>query len=63
MARSLEELKKQYNIVSHGQSLRGGGPGSRGKIKGKPKDIGKTVSRLLSYVGKYKFRLILVLSA
>ena len=60
MARSLEELKKQYNVVSHGQSLRGGGPGSHGKIKGKPKNMGKTVSRLLSYVGKYKFRLMLV---
>ena len=60
MARSLEELKKQYNSVSHGESLRGGGPGSRAKAKGKPKNMGKTVSRLLSYVEKYKFRLILV---
>jgi len=62
MARSLEELKKQYNSVSHGQSLRGGGPGHRHgpRAKGKPKNIGKTVKRLLSYVGKYKFRLILV---
>ena len=62
MARSLEELKKQYNSVSHGQSLRGGGfgrgPGPRGK--GKPKNVGKTVKRLLSYVGKYKFRLAFV---
>ena len=65
MARSLEELKKQYNSVSHGQSLRGGfgrghgpGPGPRGK--GKPKNVGKTIKRLLSYVGKYKFRLVLV---
>ena len=62
MARSLNELKKQYNSVSHGQSLRGGGPGNRHghKAKGKPKNDGKTISRLLSYVGKYKFRLILV---
>ena len=64
MARSLEELKKQYNSVSHGQSLRGGpgmgrGPGPR--AKGKPKNTAKTIKRLLSYVGKYKFRLILVL--
>ena len=58
MARNLEELKKQYNSVSHGESLRGGGPGNRHghRAKGKPKDIGKTVGRLLSYVGKYKFR-------
>ncbi len=63
MARSLEELRKQYNSVSHGTSLRGGGPG-RGpgpRGKGKPKEMGKTVKRLLSYVGKYKFRLLLVL--
>jgi ATP-binding cassette subfamily B protein len=62
MARSLNELKKQYNSISHGQSLRGGGPGNRHghKAKGKPKNMGKTISRLLSYVGKYKFRLILV---
>ena len=62
MARNLEELQKQYNSVSHGMSLRGGGPG-RGhgpKGKGKPKDIGKTVKRLLGYVGKYKSRLALV---
>ncbi len=65
MARSLEQLQKQYNSASHGQSLRGGGPGSghrggpRG-AKGKPKNMGATVKRLLSYVGKYKLRLILV---
>ena len=53
MARTLEQLRKQYNSVSHGQSLRGGGPG-RGpgpRAKGKPKDIGKTVKRLLSMMG------------
>ncbi len=62
MARTLEQLKKQYNSVSHGQSLRGGGPG-RGpgpRAKGKPKNMGNTVKRLLSYVGKYKLRLISV---
>jgi len=62
MARNLEELKKQYNSVSHGVSLRGGGPG-RGpgaRAKGKPKNVGKTVRRILSYVGKYKLRLIFV---
>ena len=64
MARSLDELKKQYNSVSHGESLRGGPghrpprPGAGGK--GKPKNVGKTVKRLLSYVGKYKFRLLSV---
>ena len=62
MARTLEQLRAQYNSVSHGQSLRGGpGRGGHGpKAKGKPKNIGKTVKRLMSYVGKYKARLLLV---
>lgn len=61
MARNLSQLRAQYNSVSHGQSLRGGmgrGPGPR--AKGKPKNMKKTVARLLSYVGKYKARLFLV---
>ena len=62
MARTLEQLRAQYNSVSHGHSLRGGpgrgGPGP--KAKGKPKNVGKTVKRLMSYVGKYKARLLLV---
>ncbi len=63
MARSLEQLQKQYNHVSYGESFRGGprGGGPRGRrASGKPKNLGDTVRRLLSYVGKYKFRLILV---
>ncbi len=62
MARTLEKLQKQYNSTSHGESLRGGPRGGpRGpRAKGKPKHLGATVKRLLSYVGKYKFRLILV---
>ncbi len=69
MARTLKELQKQYNTVSYGESLHGGPggpPGPRGggprgpRGKGKPKNMGDTVKRLLSYVGKYKFRLILV---
>ena len=62
MARNIEELKKQYNSVTHGISLRGGGPGNRhgSKAKGKPKNMGKTVGRILSYVGKYRLRLVAV---
>ena len=63
MARALDELRQRYNSVSHGQSLRGGGPG-RGpgpRAKGKPKNLSLTVKRLLSYVGKYKLKLIFVL--
>ncbi len=65
MARTLAELQKQYNSVSHGESLRGG-PRGGGRPMGvksskKPKNLMNTVKRLLSYVGKYKFRLALVL--
>ncbi len=63
MARNLEKLNAQYTVQSHGTSLRGGGPhGNRG-AKGKPKNVGKTVKRILSYVGKYKILLIFVLFA
>ena len=69
MARSLEQLQKQYNRISHGESLRGRGPGGpRGGgrrpgpgMGGKPKHMKATIKRLLSYVGQYKFRLLLVL--
>ena len=43
--------------------MRGGGPGGRhmrGGVKGKPKDLKRTVKRILSYVGRYKVRLIFV---
>ena len=62
MARSIEELRTRYNSTSHGESLRGGpGPGGRGKrASGKPKNLRATVGRILSYVGKYKLRLVFV---
>ncbi len=61
MARNLEQLQKQYNLVSHGQSLRGRGPrGPRHTGGGKPKNMKATVKRLLSYVGQYKLRLVFV---
>ena len=69
-ARTLEELQKQYGGKSSKEKMpggpghgpgprRGGGPGVR--AKGKPKDTKATVKRLLAYISKYKFRLILVL--
>ena len=69
MARTLEQLKAQYNSVSHGVSLRGGMPGGRpgpgahgaGRAQGKPKNTKNTIKRLLTYVGRYKGRLLLVL--
>ena len=65
--RTLEDLQKQYSGKSGGGKRRGpmgghgpGGPGMRG-AKGKPKNMGGTVKRLLHYVGAYKFRFIIVL--
>ena len=66
-ARTLEELQKQYSsksskkgaIPPHGPRGRGGGPGVR--AKGKPQNTKQTIKRLLGYLAKYKFRLILVL--
>jgi len=63
MARSLEELQKQYNSSSKPKAampMPGPGRGRGPKATGKPKDMKKTVGRLMSYVGKYKFRLIFV---
>ena len=67
MARSLSELQKQYNSSKkpgmpgpgggHGPGPRGRGPAGMG---GKPKNVKKTVGRLLSYVGKYKVLLFVV---
>ena len=70
MARSLSELQKQYNSSTKPGGPggpggpRGGGPGPRGRgpmgMGGKPKNLKKTVGRLLSYVGKYKALLFVV---
>ena len=61
MARTLEQLRKQYN--SHDKN--GKGPGGRGRGPGghggKPKNLKKTVGRLLSYVGSHKALLLVVL--
>ena len=65
--RSLEALRKQYASMGKVPSGRGGGPGGgrRGgpgpRAKGKPKNMKQTASRLLSYVGKYKIFLVIVL--
>ena len=67
-ARTLEELQKQYGGKSSNPKKMGlmpgprrgpGGPGMR--AKGKPKNTTQTIKRLLGYVAKYKFRLLLVL--
>ncbi len=62
MARRLEELQKQYHSSKPGVQMGGGGPrGGHGRhSKGKPKNLKKTVSRLLGYVGRYKALLFVV---
>lgn len=71
MARTLEKLQKQYNSAAStqkrpgmgGPGMRGpgGGPGMRGaRMKGKPKNTKKTVSRLLKYLIPYRFRFLFV---
>ncbi len=65
--RTLDELQKQYNKgAAGGKRPMGFGGGPRGRhggpgMKGKPKNLKSTVKRLMSYVGMYKFRLLLVL--
>ena len=63
MARTIEQLKSQYN--SSAKNAKGGMMGpphhQRGPRGQKPKNTKRTIKRLLSYVGRYKFRLILVL--
>ena len=64
MARNLQQLQNQYSRASGNETMRGGpmgGPPRGRRMKGKPKNTKATVKRLLSYVGRYKFRLILVL--
>ena len=61
MARSLERLRKQY--ASRPGSMQKGprqGPPGRG-MTGKPKNARQTIRRLLSYVSKYWYKLVLVL--
>lgn len=58
MARTLEQLQKQY---SRAAAPSGRGPmAATNNFKGKPKHSKATVSRILSYVGKYRYRLVLV---
>ncbi|MBQ8494414.1 MAG: ABC transporter ATP-binding protein, partial [Clostridia bacterium] len=64
MARSLEELQKQYNKAADmPKGGRGPGPkpGGRGpRMSGKPKNAKQTIGRLMHYIGAYKGHLIAV---
>ncbi|MBR6005678.1 MAG: ABC transporter ATP-binding protein, partial [Clostridia bacterium] len=63
--RSLEELQKRYNKAAADKKHNFGPPGrpprsQPGAAKGKPKNTGRTIKRLWSYVANYKYRLMLV---
>jgi len=67
MARTLEELQKQYHTKApDGKRGAMGGPGRGGhgprgqQMGGKPKNSSDTIKRLFSYIGKYKYRYIWV---
>ena len=65
MARSLEELQRQYNSAARPQKDGRGRPTGRRMgnpaMKGKPKNMKQTLSRLLSYMKGYRARFVLVL--
>ena len=69
MARTLDELRKQYSKNSsamrgpmgRGPGGPGGPPGRHMRGSGKPKNTKKTILRLLSYIKEYKVGLFLVL--
>lgn len=67
MARSIEELRSQYNssAAPQGGGMRRGpgGPGPRGRgfSAGKPKNMKNTLKRLGGYLAPYKFRMFFVL--
>ena len=62
MARTLERLRKQYAAKPGDMQQKGPrqGPPGRG-MTGKPKNAGQTIRRLMSYVSKYWYKLVLVL--
>ncbi len=58
MARTLETLQKEYNSAA---APTGRGPmAATNNFKGKPAHSRATIGRILSYVSKYKYRLVLV---
>ena len=63
MARTLEQLQKQYNTSASHKKQVMPTPGPRGRQQGpggKPKNTKKTVKRLLGYLSVYKLRLVIV---
>ena len=64
MARTLENLQKQYNSTAAASGGMGGPGGGRmaatNNFKGKPANVRGTLLRIFSYVARYWKRLILV---
>ncbi len=58
MARNLETLQKQYSRAVAANTR--GPMAATNNFKGKPAHSRQTISRILTYVGKYKYRLVLV---
>jgi len=58
MARNLETLQKQYNSTAAASTR--GPMAATNNFKGKPAHSMDTIRRILNYVGKYKYRLVLV---
>jgi len=63
MARTLEQLRKQYSSASkkYAEKAPGRGPGGGGRhmrMKGKPKNAAPTIKRMLGYLKEYKLRLV-----
>ena len=66
MARTLQQLRRQYNSSASsfggGMMRRGPGKGGRGPrgAGGKPKDVKRTVGRIIKYLSAYKLRFAVV---
>ena len=58
MARNLETLQKQYSRAVAATTR--GPMAATNNFKGKPAHSRQTIARILSYVGKYRYRLVLV---
>lgn len=63
MARSLEQLRKEYNTKAFAMNgkMRGPGAGRGSMQKGKPKEAKKTIRRMLSYMKGYELRFAIIL--
>ncbi len=58
MARNLETLQKQYSRAVAANTR--GPMAATNNFKGKPAHSRATIARILAYVGKYRYRLVLV---